>query len=748
MELVTRAVGYADLASVQPVWIPPRAVQLELSGLIIMADWIASDQRCFVGVDDLAKVSMARSQQRARDAWDALMLHGGWGELSVPSGDLIRLRFNKAARPCQTTAIQMAHRMATPGLLIIEAPTGEGKTRAALAAAEVLAARFGADGIFLGMPTQATCDPMFNQVRAWVARVRPGMEREVALLHGKRRFNPEWHRLVEGTDAKPDHRFKSVHEDEGGGQRTEREALAEWLLGRHRGLLTACVVGTIDQLLFAAARVRHVMLRMAGLASKVVILDEVHAVDVYMSQFLHEGLRWLGQARVPVIVLSATLSPEQKRKLIAAYVGGALTEPYYKAEGLPEPAGYPQITAACAENGLAQFACETAKSWRRSQPVEVTVLPEPENEDSTAVAKSLEQALIEGGCALVVRNTVDRAQETYSKLREYFPETELRLLHARLTAQERADRTKRCLDDLSWSPDSPPARPSRLIVVATQLAEQSFDIDCDLLVTDLAPIDLLLQRIGRLHRFEGVPRPAGLVAPRVIVTGFRPSTDNSPPWIVGNSERIYGRYLLLRTAAQVLRAAAGHGWSIPADVPALVARVYGAEPIVPAGWSQDETAACDEWAMKRNERATKAVEFLLSTQGSFSAPTLEGLHRGNTTLVGDEDTDLRVLVRDGEPNIEVVLMHRDGDGYSTVYDVPLGTRGELAKDHLHAVMASTTRLPKRLTDAARKELHPLPGWAEDPWLKHTPALVLDGRPLKGRHVKYDDKLGLVDTPIS
>jgi CRISPR-associated endonuclease/helicase Cas3 len=207
-----------------------------------------------------------------------------------------------------------AARMPRPGLMIIEAPMGEGKTKAALLAAEILAARFGMDGVFVGMPTQATCDPMFSIVRRWLAGLDTTLADQVALLHGKRRFNSEWQQLLTGNDN-PDSVYRSVGEDEFGladpyladdcdacsTGRPQRSAPAEWFLGSKRGLLAPFAVGTIDQLLIAATRTKHVMLRMAGLAGKVVVLDEVHAADIYMSQFLEEGLRWLAQAGVPVV---------------------------------------------------------------------------------------------------------------------------------------------------------------------------------------------------------------------------------------------------------------------------------------------------------------------------------------------------------------------------------------------------------------------------------------------------------------
>lgn len=371
VEVFTASLGFDSVAAAEPSEVPSRAVQLQLSGLIIMADWIASDARFFGGIDELAAVDVATARHRARQAWAELGLRGGWGRLAAPGAEVFAERFGRPSRTSQDMVIESAREMAAPGLMVVEAPMGEGKTKGALAAAEVLAARFGADGVFVGMPTQATSDPMFSQVRQWTQAIDPELAAQVALLHGKRRFNTEWQSLLDAAGDSPDDFYGDVDEDDpyglvaaaGATQQAERHAPAEWFLGRMRGLLCPFVVGTIDQLLFAATRTKHVMLRMAGLAGKVVILDEVHAADVYMAQFLKEGLWWLGQAGVPVVLLSATLPPAQRRALTSAYLTGAAAseEPVTAPDG--DRRGYPSVTTAWHGDGAPQQEVRTARPW-------------------------------------------------------------------------------------------------------------------------------------------------------------------------------------------------------------------------------------------------------------------------------------------------------------------------------------------------------------------------------------------------
>lgn len=631
---------------------------------------------------------------------------------------------------------------------------GEGKTEAALVAAEVLARRFGADGIYVGMPTQATSDPMFGRVRKWLATFAPDVQ--TALLHGKRRFNREWRELQE--DVRP----RGVHDDDDiddlgpiGGEAygattpvavRRPDSPAEWFLGAKRGLLVPVAVGTIDQLLHAATRTRHVMLRHLGLAGRIVVLDEVHAYDVYMSQFLHEALRWLADAGVCVVVLSATLPPAIRAGLVEAYVQGVTQQ--RDVDPVPvSTAGYPLVTAVSIVDGRPSCESRSAQPWRESLQVAVEVLDEPAD-DGGRVRDRVVEAMAEGGCVLVVHNTVSRAQQTYLALRILFGD-DIELLHGRLTATERAARTERILARLG--PDG--ERPPRYVVVATQLAEQSFDVDVDLLITDLAPMDLLLQRVGRLHRHErpAGSRPTALRMPRVVITGVR-RTDGGPPELPGGSRAVYGAYPLFRAAALVDAAAAANGWSVPRDVPDLVARAYDeCDRHVPPAWADAVAPAYDDHLARVTERISNAQGYLLTPTDLLGKPTIEGLHELATANLNDDDA-VAAVVRDGDPSVEVILIRHDPvrDVFLTLDGRSLGPGGEAVSDPdvLERVIGDAVRLPatKSITKAALAQLQPLPGWTADPWLKRARALPLDAAgaaELGGYRLAYEHDLGLV-----
>ncbi|MEU5510753.1 CRISPR-associated helicase Cas3' [Streptomyces fungicidicus] len=793
VDVFTRAVGFEDLADVRPVGALRKAEQLALSGLIVMADWIASGGRMGRGLADAGLVSFDDAQRCMEEWWAGLRLRGGWRDLPLPQTQAAPLtdRLGVTPRASQRELLERAWSMPAPGLLVAEAPMGEGKTKAALAAAEVLAARFGLDGMFVAMPTQATSDPMYEQVLQWVRTFDPDLESQVALLHGRRRFNTLWRAIWEGR-PRPDSGsygdsdgcgcergeadlgaaggyddFGAIDEDAhygmapaapaAGGAPSGADGPAHWFLDNKRGLLTAFAVGTVDHLLHAATRTRHVMLRFAGLAGKVVIVDEVHAADVYMRQFLVEALRWLGQAGVPVVLLSATLPPAQRQLFVDAYLSGVLgTADVHQP--VPEPVGYPCVTVAYGVGGraVAETSREVVQPWRQSAPVKLAWLPDTEI-SGARVAKAVHESVADGGVVLVVVNQVARAQAIHDELREAGFDGDLHLLHARLCAAHRADRTAECLRLMG--PEAGEDRPERMVVIATQLAEQSFDVDADVLITDLAPTDLLLQRIGRLHRHSGTRRPEAHSVPRVLVTGVAAGRDGVPRFL-GASKGIYGTWSLLRAAALVAEGAGslpatadaqnavprpgeGAGWSIPADVPDLVARAYGGDEICPVGW--DEAEALEQWQAKELKREEKAEGFLLCRQREWAFPTLEGLHYAGIRATSEEQLD--AVVRDGDPTVEAVIVRRTSGGYRAYDGTWLGVNGEVDDDKVtDRLIGGTVRLPPRLTDAAQAELRPLPGWEGRPWLRYRLALVLedDGTARLGTdRVSYDDVLGLL-----
>ena len=184
-----------------------------------------------------------------------------------------------------------------PGIYILEAPMGIGKTEAALSAAEILAAKYGSGGVFFGMPTQATSNGIFVRLEDW-AKKNADEEKtlhSIRLAHAAAELNDDYHDLVSGDSV--------MYDEDGSGL-----VVHSGLSGRKQALLSDFVIGTVDQMLLAALKQKHVMLRHLGLAGKVVIVDECQAYDAYMNCYLDRVMTWLGVYKVPVIILSSNSS--------------------------------------------------------------------------------------------------------------------------------------------------------------------------------------------------------------------------------------------------------------------------------------------------------------------------------------------------------------------------------------------------------------------------------------------------------
>ncbi|MGD1011147.1 MAG: CRISPR-associated helicase Cas3' [Acidimicrobiales bacterium] len=695
-----------------------RARELTLAGLVVLADWIASNEQLFPYLN--GPFGTDYPLQAVSNAVAALPAIG-WQRwepaISANSPERFATRFNFTPNDIQHASVAAAVALDRPGLVLIEAPMGTGKTEAALAAAEVLAARFGCGGIFVGLPTQATSNQMFGRVESWLQHMDPGRY-VLELAHGKARQVSDY-QAIRRTGAP-----SCVDCDAS----TEAVVQAEeWFGGSKKRLLAPFVVGTVDQALIAAAKVRHVGLRQAGLTGKVTIIDEVHAYDAHMSVFLRRSLNWLGAARAPVILLSATLPPETRGRLLAAYTDAGLRE--------PNEIGYPSVTTVTPDGAISSTTiapCGPSKVARWDRLVEPA-----DDAASASLVDGVVGLMREGGCGLVIRNTVLRAQASYLALRDRFGANNVTLLHARFMDGDRLERERWLTSHFGRSGE----RPQCHIVVGTQVLEQSLDLDLDFLVSDLAPVDLLLQRAGRVHRHAGRLRSPGLSLPHVFVGGWDEGHTSGAPLLPRGSVAVYGEHLLIRTAAVVRDLAEVR---LPDDIPALVSRVYGTEDIVPPAWREQAEAAKANWQDAERDREARAAGYAIPEPARL--PSLLELALLNLGDVGDDDDPVvQGAVRDMDPSVEVVLGRAiQEDQFETLGGVVVPLRKEPGPEQTDALLSSTVRLPAILTAEALAIATP-PGWAQHPWLRQARPLFLDeaGRTeIGGRSVCYSPELGL------
>ena len=668
-EFLMRAdAAHADASAIDH-WRQARITQpalVLLSGLVIVADWIASSDLFPPAALDSQPTEPARA--RARRAWAELDFPPPWrpAEDGTEVADLLRRRFDLpesvVPHPTQQKLVELAQQVEQPELMILEAEMGSGKTEAALLAAEVLAARFGMSGIFVGLPTQATTDGMFARVLEWADHLDLDVPSSLFLAHGRKQLNQAYAQKTREAY------FQSIGVDSAENGQEDRSLIIahRWFSQPRRGPLSNFVVGTVDQALVAGLRSRYLMLRHLALASKVVIIDEVHAYDVYMNEFLSRVLEWLGAYRVPVILLSATLPSVSRRLLIEAYDRGKdahdqatelsqLTDWDTAWDADPVPAedryqtltgtiGYPSITVSSAIGAPSVSNPPQASTSRRLQLHRI-------DDDLGSLIMLLRARLRDGGNVAVIRNTVGRAQETAEALRAAF-ECPVTLAHSRFLGLDRARNDAALLQTYGRQG----RRPHTSIVVATQVIEQSLDIDFDLMVTDLAPVDLLLQRSGRLHRHPREDRPRMLREPQLVITGV--DWTGIPPLPDKSYGKVYYPATTLRTLAALHDREA---LTVPDEISPLVEMVYDdAVDFIPEAWRDAIRDATRERDRTEAKKRQKADSFRVGKVSSERVTLIEWIN------APDVDPELappgRGTVRDGEDSLEVIVLQRGEDG--------------------------------------------------------------------------------------
>lgn len=545
-----------------------------ITGLISIADWIASAIEFFPYTpEDLSSEEYLNlSKQRAKEALTRL----NWPESgSFHASHSFSDLFPEITKPfpLQSKMIEALVDIQGQGMVVIEAPMGEGKTESALFLMENWNHSTGNSGSYLALPTMATANQMFQRLQKLFINLSPKEKRNLVLVHGHAVLSNS-HQCLDVTDTM--------------GDPDDSVALSEWFTYRKRGLISPFGVGTIDQTFLAVMPTKHFFVRLFGLAGKTVIFDEVHAYDVYMSEIFERELAWLAALGTNVIILSATLPRERLNGLLQAYGQGSKVEDRGK---------YPRMTALIqGQTRVHQFQSAADVGMRRSLNLSIDWLPD----DLDFLSRKALDEVKQGGNLAIICNTVAYAQSLFLKLRSMNSdsEIELSLFHARFPFEERSRLEKGTLSAFGKGERSPDMK---RILVATQVVEQSLDLDFDILITQIAPIDLLIQRIGRLHRHERSNRPGSLRNPRTYI--ISPIIEDGR-FDFGASSRVYSDYVLLRTLAVLKNRTQ---MNIPGDIEELVEAVYGQfVPNMPSDWKNALDGYKKKWLEENDDRRSMA----------------------------------------------------------------------------------------------------------------------------------------------
>ena len=682
-----------DIFGALPAQAPLNSVLWCVAGLISVADWIGSNENFFPSDCGL---SLEQSRVAAQRALDQIHWHGG----AVRARNFNELFVGYAPMPLQSA---LHERCQAPGLFIVEGPMGCGKTEAALWAAHRLIESGANDGIYFALPTQVTSNRIHKRIAPFLQSALADAA-NLRLAHGASWL--EENQTMRLHPADPDDPQAAAHVREG----------RSWFASSKHAMLARFGVGTVDQALQGVVAVKHFFVRRFGLGGKVVILDEVHSYDVYTGTLITQLIRELLALRCSVIVLSATLTKARRQELIAA-AGG-------QAESAASLA-YPLITATRAAAPVVEIP--VAASASRALKLKSAALSEDE------ILKECIERAESGQHVLYLRNTVAEAQETCRKARGSVREDRVKVatLHGRFPFFRRQELENEWLERLGKQRAND-GRGS--LLVATQVVEQSVDIDLDFIVSDLAPTDMLLQRMGRLWRHEREDRLAH--EPEFWINASLVNRDAGSKELkkaFGKSGCVYAPYVLLRTAEVF---AGRETILLPDQIREVLEATYA---------EREEGEEPEAWQELRAEVEAEREE-----------------------LEDEADAATRVLARQSEDDRKEHLTRRKG---APTRDVVLVRACEMIHGdqwHLTPLKGNTLDVSGFEWDIAaartlhcnlvRAPLHTVPGQTMPPWLKlhtHGPtfwALVQEDGTLHFPDAEgpsalaYDSMLGLHTRP--
>ena len=460
-----------------------RAASWQLAGIAVLADWLGSNQDVFQYHAEPIPLQRYWVEIALTRAPEAVTLTR-WSQQGIAPFHTVQQQFPFIT---QTTPLQRygAERpLGTgPQLFILEDVTGSGKTEAAMVLAHRLMAAGLAKGVYVALPTMATANAMYERMaKSYRAMFASEVTPSLVLAHGAARLSDDFIESVALSRQADDRSYK----------KDEQSASAycnAWLAdNRKKALLADVGVGTIDQALLCVLPARHQSLRLLGLSDKVLLVDEVHAYDPYMRRLLTALLEAHARQGGSAILLSATLPHTLRQELLKGFaVGLGLNAPETKHDD------YPLVSHFLGETGLHEQPVETRDQVRRH--VDVVRLA-----DEGQAIELIHKSISYGRSICWVRNTVKDTRSAFDQLAQQpWMETEkLTLFHSRFAMVDR----QRIESDVLARFGTASGRDQRQgqVLIATQVVEQSLDLDFDLMISDLAPIDLLIQRAGRLQR--------------------------------------------------------------------------------------------------------------------------------------------------------------------------------------------------------------------------------------------------------
>lgn len=458
-----------------------KQISWHLAGIIVLADWIGSDQTYFPYCDQTMPLEQywQTTQQRAKTALKALDINQ---KPTIKPFQSIQEHYGFHPTPLQQWA-ESVKVDNSPQLFILEDVTGSGKTEAALTLTHRLLEAGAADGFYFGLPTMATSNAMFQRIAHHYTQMLTldnGKAASIVLAHGASKMNDQFREAILNSQQ-TDNPYDQT-------DNTATTQCNQWLAdSRKKALLAPVGVGTIDQALLAVLPRRHQSLRLLGLNRKVLVFDEVHAADEYMLGLLNTLLATHVRQGGSVILLTATLAHKQRQRLVNCWQS-ALRLP----ANLPQQNHFPLATYVSTKQPLNETPINSRAEVSRT--VRINFL----HTEQACIQHILTQ-VEQGHCIVWIRNSVDDVLQAYQQLQTQLEHPEHCIVfHSRFILSDRKRIENNVLNTFGKSSEHK-QRQGR-VLICSQVFQESLDADADCMISDICPIDDLIQRAGRLQR--------------------------------------------------------------------------------------------------------------------------------------------------------------------------------------------------------------------------------------------------------
>ena len=640
-----------------------------IAAITVISDWLGSNEHFFPFCSKSMELSEYWANYALANAEKAVATLPKRSSITPFNGIKNLFPFIEKPTPLQQQALSCQLTNIGPELFIMEDVTGAGKTEASMILAHRLMAAGKAHGIYIGMPTQATANGIYQRTaKVYGQLYQADSHPSLVLAHGASYMNPTFTQTIINLDNISQQKYLN-------NDNSASSECNEWFVDtRKKSLLAEVGVGTLDQALMAVMPFKHQSLRLLGLRHKLLILDEVHAYDSYMVKLLESLLHYHASQGGSAIILTATLPFFLREKLLNAFYSGLTSTPSPLTLNTDLP--FPLFTQLNQKN-LVEQAIETRDEVKRQ--VNINWI----NNISSGIEK-IKSAIEQGKIICWIKNSVADAISLYQQIKQnlHLDSKQILLFHSRFAYCDRLTIEQKTIE---WAgKTSNNTIRSAKIIIATQVIEQSLDLDFDEMISDIAPIDLLIQRAGRLQRHVrdkhgNIKSATHQNQPRdernpPILTVFAPTWQDDPSedWLDNpefrNTKYVYANHAYLWFTQRVLRERGVI--TMPEEARLLIEAVYRHDLEPPKGLQEAFYKALGE----QLGQSSQAKSIILNFNKCYSREQFNG----------EWDKEIEVSTRLSKDNIDLYLAYQQ-DGKV----IPYCSSNEYAWEQSHVTISAS-----------------------------------------------------------